>query len=78
MSSALLAVGYPTSILVLTRMVRVVRERRVGWFVAHQAGVSALVAGWALKGRLGGVIINGAWLIVAMAWWVREGTGGRD
>lgn len=70
-SSALLAVGYPTSIVVLTRFVPVVRERRVTWFVAHQAAVTAIVAGWALKGKPGGVVANGAWLAVATAWWVR-------
>jgi len=71
LSSALLAVGYPTSIVVLTRFAPVVRERRVAWFVAHEAAVVALVAGWALKGKTGGVVVNSAWLAVATAWWVR-------
>lgn len=73
MSTALLVVGYPTSIVVLTRIVPVVRERRVGWFVAHQAAVSALVAGWAIKGRTGAAVVNGTWLVVATAWWMRTG-----
>lgn len=71
MSSALLAVGYPTSIVVLTRFAPVVRERRVGWFVAHQAAVAAIVAGWAIEGRTGAAVVNAAWLAVATAWWVR-------
>lgn len=70
-STALLAIGYPTSIAVLTRIVPVVRERRVGWFAAHQAAVAAIVAGWAMKGRIGGALVNGAWLTVATAWWVQ-------
>ncbi|HUR17769.1 MAG TPA: hypothetical protein VMZ51_02385 [Acidimicrobiales bacterium] len=71
MSTALFGVGYPTSIVVLTRIAPVVRERRVGWFVAHQAAVAAIAAGWAVKGRAGGVVVNGAWLAVATAWWMR-------
>jgi hypothetical protein len=70
LSTALLVAGYPTSIVVLTRFVPVVRERRVRWFVAHQAAVAAIVAGWALKGKPGGAIVNGAWLAAATAWWV--------
>lgn len=70
LSTAFLAVGYPTSIVVLSRFVPVVRERRVGWFMVHQAAVGAIVAGWALKGRTGGVVVNAAWLAVATAWWV--------
>lgn len=76
-STGLLAVGYPTSIAVLTRMVPVMRERRLAWFVAHQASVIAIVAGWAIKGRTGGVVVNGGWLVVATAWWVRSGRVGR-
>lgn len=69
--SALLAVGYPTSIVVLTRFAPVIRERRLGWFVAHQAAVAAIVAGWAILGRTGAVVVNATWLAVATAWWVR-------
>lgn len=69
--SALLAVGYPTSIVVLTRFAPVMRERRLGWFVAHQAAVAAIVAGWAIKGRTEAVVVNATWLVVATAWWMR-------
>lgn len=72
-STALLALGYPTSIAVIARFAPVVRERRVGWFVAHQAAVGAIVAGWALRGRWEGAAVNGAWLAVAGAWWFRAG-----
>lgn len=76
-STALLAVGYPTSIVVLTRIVPVVRERRVKWFVAHQAAVAAIVAGWAIEGKTGGVVVNAAWLAAAAAWWVRGSSTSR-
>ncbi len=71
MSTVLLAAGYPTSIVVLTRFAPVVRERRVAWFVAHQAAVTAIVAGWAIEGKTAGVVVNAAWLTAATAWWVR-------
>lgn len=70
-STALLAVGYPTSIVVLTRFAPVIRERRVGWFVAHQAAVAAIVAGWAIERRTAAVVVNATWLAVATAWWLR-------
>lgn len=76
-STGLLAFGYPTSIVVLTRIVPVVRERRLRWFLAHQASVTAIVAGWAIKGRTGGVVVNGAWLTLVTAWWVRSGCAAR-
>ncbi len=65
----LFAVGYPTAIVVIVRWVPVVRERRTTWFVAHEAAVGAIVAGQALRGRTSGVVINGAWGIVAAAWY---------
>lgn len=71
MSSALLALGYPASLAVIARFARVVRERRVGWFVAHQAAVAAIVGGWALRGRWAAAVVNGAWFAVACAWWAR-------
>lgn len=76
-STGLLAVGYPTSIAVLTRIVPVMRERRLAWFATHQASVIAIVTGWAMKGRTGGVAVNAAWLTIATAWWVRSGRAGR-
>lgn len=72
-STALLVVGYPTSLVVLIRFVPVVRERRAGWFAAHQTAVAAIVAGWALKGKPAAAVVNATWLAVATAWWVRAG-----
>ena len=66
---ALLAIGYPTAIAVLTRWIPVVREQRDRWFAAHQAGVAAIVAGWAIRGRTQGVITNGAWFVIAAVWY---------
>jgi hypothetical protein len=51
----------------------VVRQRRLKWFLAHQAGVAAIVAGWAIVGRRQGVVVNGAWGLVAAAWYAFGG-----
>lgn len=71
MSSALLLVGYPTSLAVIVRFARVVRERRFRWFVVHESAVAAIVGGWALRGRWEAAVVNGAWFAVAWAWWAR-------
>jgi hypothetical protein len=73
LSLALFAVGYPASVVVITRFVPVVRQRRVRWFVAHQLGVAAIVAGWAIDRRWSAVAFNGAWLVGASLWWVLGG-----
>lgn len=76
-ATALHVAGYPTAILVITRFVPVVRERRTAWFVAHQVGVAAIVLGWVLRGDARAVAINGAWLVAAAAWFARGGRRGR-
>ena len=73
LSLGLFAVGYPVSVAVITRFVPVVRQRRVPWFAAHQLGVAAVVAGWAVERNWPSVAVNGAWLVTATAWWVRGG-----
>jgi len=70
---ALFVAGYPTAVVVISRFVPVVRERRRRWFAAHQLAVGAIVAGWTIKGDPGPVIVNGAWLAVATGWWVSAG-----
>ena len=69
MALVLFIVGYPVAIGVIARWIPVVRQRRTPWFVAHQAAVGAIVAGHALRGRTSGVIINGAWWVVAALWY---------
>ena len=66
-------VGYPTAIIVIARWVPVVREQRRSWFVAHTLAVAAIVAGWAIKGQTRSVIVNGAWLVVSVVWYVLGG-----
>ena len=70
---ALLAVGYPVAIVVIARWIPVVRERRIRWFVAEEAAVVAIVAGWALAGNLRSVVVNTTWLVVAAVWYVLGG-----
>lgn len=72
-ATALHVVGYPTAIVVITRFVPVVRDRRTRWFAAHQAGVAAIVGGWLLRGDARGVAVNGAWFVVAAAWYALAG-----
>ena len=72
----LFAFGYPVAIAVIVRWIPVVRERRLKWFLWHEAAVAAIVVGHATRGEKGraGVLINGAWLVVAAAWYA---VGGR-
>jgi hypothetical protein len=72
-ATALFAVGYPTSIVVILRFVPVVRERRLKWLVAHDLGVAAIVAGWALKDDRRAVLINASWLVAANIWYALGG-----
>lgn len=72
-ATALHVVGYPTAIVVIVRFVPVVRERRARWFAIHQAGVAAIVVGWALRGDGRAVAVNGAWFVVAAAWYALGG-----
>ena len=65
-----LLVGYPVAFVVVTRWVPVVRERRWRWFASHQAAMAAVVTGWLLRGRGSSAALNGAWLVVATAWYV--------
>jgi hypothetical protein len=65
----LFAFGYPAAIIVIFRFVPVVRERRTRWFVIHELGVAAIVAGQALVGSAQGVVINGTWGVIAAMWY---------
>ena len=65
------------AVAVILRWVPVVRERRLPWFGAHQAAVAAIVAGHALLGSTGAVIVNSAWFVVAAAWYAAGGAFSR-
>lgn len=71
--TALFGAGYPVSIVVISRFVPVVRQRRWPWLVAHHLGVVAIVAGWALKGRASAVALNSAWLVTSSVWYALGG-----
>lgn len=73
----LFAFGYPVSIAVIAFFKPVVRERRAAWFAAHQAAVAAIVAGWSIRGQVSAALVNGAWFVVAAAWWILGGRGER-
>lgn len=66
-------IGYPTAVVVIARWVPVVRERRTRWFAIHQAGTAAIVAGWAIRGNVPAAAFNGAWFLVAAAWYAAGG-----
>jgi len=65
----LFAFGYPVAIVVIVRFVPVVRQRRTKWFVWHELAVAAIVAGQAIRGEVGGIIINAAWGVIAAIWY---------
>ena len=64
-----LVVGYPVAVGVLTRLGRVLRERRLPWFVALEAATGCIVVGWSLRGKPLPALVNGAALVgFALAW----------
>lgn len=65
---ALFGFGYPASIAVLTRFVPVVRQRRWRWLAVHHLGVTAIIAGWILRGDKSAVWVNSAWLVASSVW----------
>lgn len=71
-SIILLVVGNIVAIVVITRWVPVVRERRTTWFVIHAAAMSAVIAGWAIR-RPPAMSLNIVWLAVSTAWYYLGG-----
>ncbi len=75
-ASVLLVIGYPLAVGVLTRLWRVLTERRVWWFAALEAATVSITAGWLLRGRPLPAAVNGAALVgFAVAWLI---TGRRN
>lgn len=76
--TALFAVGYPLAVGVITRFAPIVRRRRAGWLAAHHVAMTAIIAGWALRGEATGVAINTAWLAGSSLWYAagRRGPAG--
>ena len=71
----LLAVGNAAAIVVLSRWVPVVRERRLRWFLVHHAAMTAVIAGWAIR-RPSATVINIAWLALSTVWYCLGGRRG--
>lgn len=65
--------GYPASLVVISRFVPVVRERRWRWLAVHHLGVAAIMAGWVSTGSAGGAVGNGAWLVASSLWYAAGG-----
>lgn len=66
---ALFGFGYPASLVVITRFVPVVRERRWRWLALHHLGMVAIIAGCLSRRTVAGALGNGAWLVVSSAWY---------
>ena len=73
----LLAVGNAAAIVVLTRWVPVVRERRLRWFLVHHAAMTAVIAGWAIRRPIA-TGPNIAWLVASTVWYGLGGRRGRQ
>jgi hypothetical protein len=66
-------VGYPVACGAIVRWIPIVRQRMVGWFVAHELAMVAICLGWALTPGSRGVLGNAAWGAIAIVWWVAAG-----
>ena len=43
--------GYPVALMAIATFVGIVGDRRIGWFVAHEIAMAAIVVGWLLADR---------------------------
>jgi hypothetical protein len=71
-SGALRLFGYPAALFVIVRWFPVVRQRLLGMFLLHEAAMAAIAVGWALVPRWIAVAGNGAWGVIAAAWYLRR------
>ena len=72
-SNALLVIGYPLSLAAGAKLLPVVRERRLGRFLATEAGIACVTAGLILRRRHLAAAANGASLVGLAAVWVAVG-----
>jgi hypothetical protein len=70
MAGALRLAGYPVACAAIVRWVPIVRERNRRWLVAHELAMAGIAAGWALVPSWRGAIVNGAWGVIALVWWL--------
>lgn len=68
----LLVVGNVAAIVVISRWVPVVRERRFRWLLVHHAAMTAVIAGWAIR-RPPATVLNVVWLVVSTVWYLAGG-----
>ena len=70
--------GYPVALMAIVTFVGIVYHRRVGWFVANEIAMTAIVVGWLLADRPEAALFNAVWLVSAAVWFGLGGrTGGR-
>lgn len=68
--TAVLVLGYVLAVPVCVRLVPVLRERRVRWFVALLVGTAMIVAGHAAADRPGAAGVNVVFFVLFCAGWV--------
>ena len=70
MAVVLLVVGYVVAVPLVVRLRAILRERRLGWFVALEVATALVATGWAVLGAPGGVALNVAFVLAfAVLWW---------
>ncbi len=72
-SNVLLAVGYPLSVAAGVKLLPVIRERRLGRFLAMEAGIACVTAGLIVRRRPLPAAANGITLVGLAAAWVAVG-----
>ena len=72
-SNALLLVGYPLSVAAGAELLPVIRERRLGRFLAVEAGIGCVTMGLVLRRRPLAAAANGVSLVGLAAAWFAVG-----
>ena len=68
LSAAIRLPGYPVACMAIVTFVGIVGDRRIGWFLAHEAAMTAIVIGWLVAERPGVAAFNALWLVSAAIW----------